>query len=351
MSIKRIDEVIERGIAEWRFPGAVCVVARGKEIVHRKAYGSTMYDDPDSKPVTLDTIYDIASITKVFTATALLRLVDQGVMNLEDRLARYFPEFATPTKRRITIRDLLSHRAGLDLVSSSLRTLPAKTIREDMLRAEPNPKIAGWDWYTNINFAILGFLIEKVAEQLLDRAMHELVLEPLGLSNTLYRPPKALRPRIAPSENDRTWRKKLLWGEVNDDSGWALGGTAGHAGLFSTAADLLTFGRTWLEGGRFRGKKFLSKELVEQATKRVSEVHPSNSFFYPGFHGLGWRIDLRVAPKDSYGHGGFTGPLLQLFPKRRTILVFLTNLQYPRRDKTKSLTSIWESLVDSLAVE
>lgn len=318
----QIAAIVEGAIEQRIFPGAVVLLARGERILHHAAYGSTMYDAPGSQPVELDTIYDIASLTKIFTATAALRLADQGRLDLRAPAARYLPDLRAPG---VTSLHLLTHTSGLDIRLSTL----CRGGRDHVLNAAygaaslhpPGAVVA----YTNVNSLLLGEIVARIYGRPLDQALRALVIEPLGLSVVRFCPPAALLPRIAPTEIDEGWRGRLVHGSVHDESAHALGGVAGHAGLFSSAADLHAFCRMWLDDER---PALLRPETLALArTNHTAELNMSC--------GLGWMIDrpsfMGQAPPGTIGHTGFTGPAIVIAPARRLILVVLSNRVYPRR--------------------
>lgn len=328
-----LDQVFTRAIEQRIFPGAVVLAANEGEVCHAAAYGTTMYDDTGSQPVHLDTRYDIASLTKVFTATAALRLHDAGMLALDEPAARYLPGLRA---RGVTVRHLLSHTSGLSLRLSALREQSPAAIRAAIYAVDPcippDTRVA----YVNINSLLLGDIVAHLSGLPLDAAITRLVLEPLGMRSTTFCPPCSLRSHIAPTEWDYEWRGGLVQGHVHDDSASALGGVAGHAGLFSTAADLLRFTRMWLEGGRTTG----GEALLHPATAAMATTTRTTGLVLPtegvAFHcGLGWMIDHSIimvrAPGDTYGHTGFTGPAIVIVPSRRLNLVILSNRTYPRR--------------------
>jgi CubicO group peptidase (beta-lactamase class C family) len=355
MSLAReIDTIVTDAIARRIFPGAVVLVACGDAIRHYAAYGSTMYEAPGSQPVDIDTIYDVASLTKVFTATAALRLLDQGLLALDAPIGRYLPEVQAPN---ITIFQLLTHTSGLDIRLSALRHTGRAGVLDAVYRATPVQPPGTAVAYTNVNSLLLGEIVARLCGQPLDRAMEVLVIEPLGLRDTCFCPPPGLLPRIAPTEIDEGWRGALVHGSVHDESAYALGGVAGHAGLFSTAADLLVFCWAWLDdqqsredggwrmedGGwklEARGGCPVSLPASSPLSRLLSRTtaHLACTNHTSGLQmacGLGWMIDrpnfMGEAPPGTFGHTGFTGPAIVVVPERRLVIVVLNNRVYPRR--------------------
>ena len=339
----QIDAIVADAIERRVFPGAVVLIARGDDVLHQAAYGTTMYGDPGSRPVRLDTIYDVASLTKMFTATAALRLGDAGALDLNAPAASYLPEFRAPD---VTIRHLLTHTSGLDIRLSALRHAG----RAGMLDAvygtmpvdQPGTRVA----YTNVNSLLLGEIVARLYGAPLDVALRELVISPLGLCDTLFRPPAALQPRVAPTELDQEWRGGLVHGSVHDESTHALGGVAGHAGLFSTAADMYAFCRSWLHDDDRRStmddrpssEKYRRSSTVYRPILKLETRALATANHTPGLNaacGLGWMLDrpnfMGDAPAGTFGHTGFTGPAIVGVPGRRLIVVLLSNRVYPQR--------------------
>jgi CubicO group peptidase (beta-lactamase class C family) len=339
---RKIDRIVEGAIARRVFPGAVVLIARDGEIRHYAAYGSTMYDAPGSRPIADDTIYDIASLTKVFTATAALRLLEDGQLDLHAPAARYLPALGAS---EISVIHLLTHTSGLDIRLSPLREAGRDGVLAAVYAAPPVRPPGTAVAYTNVNSLLLGEIVARLRGEPLEAALRTLVIAPLGLPNTLFRPPPALLPRIAPTEIDEDWRGGLVHGSVHDESAHALGGVAGHAGLFSTAADLHVFCRMWLDAivdwrlqiGDFQAQSAISNlqsaMFLRSETARLAVTNHTAGLNIAC--GLGWMIDrpnfMGHAPAGTFGHTGFTGPALVVVPQERLIVVVLSNRVYPRR--------------------
>jgi CubicO group peptidase (beta-lactamase class C family) len=337
---RQIDSIIAGAIERRVFPGAVVLIARGGQLLHCAAYGATMYDAPEARTVWPDTIYDVASLTKVFTATAALRLSEAGLLDLRGPVSAYLPEFQPPA---VTVWHLLTHTSGLDIRLSALRRAGRRGIFDAACRPAlahpPGAHVA----YTNVNSLLLGEIVARVSGAPLDTALRELVLGPLGLRDTTFCPPAALLQRIAPTEIDDEWRRSLVHGTVHDESAHALGGVAGHAGLFSTAEDLYTFCRSWLEDDRSNVQTFKRSNVRPASYIRLlchETIVLATSNHTAGLNaacGLGWMLDrptfMGATPLGSFGHTGFTGPAIVVVPQHRLIVVVLSNRVYPRRGK------------------
>jgi CubicO group peptidase (beta-lactamase class C family) len=351
----QIDTIVQGAIDRRIFPGAVVLVARGVDVCHFAAYGSTMYGAPGSRPVARDIIYDVASLTKMFTATAALRLADQGRLDLHAPAALYLPELCATS---VAVLHLLTHTSGLDIRLSALREAGRDGVLAAVYAAAPMHLPGTVVAYTNVNSLLLGEIVARLYGEPLDRALHALVSRPLGLRDTLFRPTATLLPRIAPTEIDVTWRGGLVHGSVHDESTHALGGVAGHAGLFSTAEDLYRFCLMWLGDDRRPTTdqrpttQHGSGDPVTLSPCHLVTLSPSahDQILYPETialattnhtHdlnlacGLGWMLDrpnfMGHAPAGSFGHTGFTGPALVVVPREQLIVVVLSNRVYPQR--------------------
>jgi uncharacterized protein YbbC (DUF1343 family)/CubicO group peptidase (beta-lactamase class C family) len=329
--LARIDGVVAEALARRELPGAVVLVGHRRKVVFRKAYGNRAVE-PFAEPMTLDTVFDVASLTKpVATATSVMILVEEGKLALSDPVVRYIPEFAAGggDRPRVTIEHLLTHRAGLppddplELYTGTPEEIFAKKYRQP-LQSPPGSRFV----YSDAGYEVLGEIVRKISGESLDRFAEDHVFRPLGMKDTLFLPLSRGMPasRIAPTERrgDRWMR-----GEVHDPRAYAVGGVAGHAGLFSTAADLAKFCQMILDGGSLGKVRILSPLSVEAMTRPRfygdSEVR-----------GLGWDIATGYSrnrgdlfPPGSFGHTGFTGTGLWIDPSSETFLVFLSNRVHP----------------------
>ncbi len=326
-----LDEIIQQAIALDQIPGAVLLVAHQGQILHRKAYGARALE-PAREEMTLDTIFDVASLTKVVaTTSAILKLVEDGKVRLNDRVTTYLPEFQDG-KSEITIRLLMTHFSGLrpdlDLRPpwSGYETGIQKALL-DVPVAQPGERFI----YSDINFILLGEIVRRTSGQALDEFVHEKVFAPLGMDDTMFRPPAELRPRIAPTERMQGDEAPLR-GVVHDQTARFMGGVAGHAGLFSTAGDLLKFAEMMLGLGELAGARIFSPLGVRKFTS------PASPADQPILRGFGWDVDSPYSgnrgdlfPLGSYGHTGFTGTSLWIDPATQTTVILLTSSMHPKR--------------------
>jgi len=334
-----VDAVIEKAIADKQVPGAVLLVGRGSYILYQKAYGMRALV-PQAEPMTLDTIFDMASLTKVVaTTTSVMILVEEGRIRLNDRVATFIPDFGRYGKGDITIRHLLTHVSGLrpdlDLSDDSWRSYDEAIRRacEEVPASAPGERFV----YSDINFFLLAEIVARVAGMPFDRFVQERVARPLGMTDTMFNPPSSLWTRIAPTEmcTPYGWpcegpNQVMLRGIVHDPTARRMGGVAGHAGLFSTAADLSRFCRMVLGGGALGGVRVLSPLTV------VKMSMPATAAGLASVRGLGWDLDTSYSsnrgelfPVGSFGHTGFTGTSLWLDPVTKTYVVLLSNRVHP----------------------
>ena len=308
-----IDSVMRRAIAAGGFPGASVIVGRRSGIVWERGYGTL--DWTSGTPVDAErTMYDVASLTKVVATTAAtMMLVDRGKLQVDDPVVRLLPTFQGRDKSEVTLRDLLTHRSGLPAgrilsrkgpQSAKRSVLSTPLVRQPGSRGE----------YSDLGLDVLGFVVERVAREPLDRYLRRAVYDPLGMSSTMFRPGASLRSRIAPTE------APLARGQVHDRNARALGGVAGHAGLFATAGDLAVFAQMMLDNGTVGGKKFLADSTVREFTRPGA-----------GWRGLGWETCSgggscgRYLTPRAFGHTGFTGTSMWIDPERDLFVIVLSN--------------------------
>jgi uncharacterized protein YbbC (DUF1343 family)/CubicO group peptidase (beta-lactamase class C family) len=316
-----VDPTIDDAIAQQQIPGAVLIIGHEGRVVYRKAYGSRALQ-PRRETMTPDTVFDCASLTKVIaTTTAIMQLWEQGKFRMNDPVAKYLPEFGQNGKQDITIRQLLIHYSGLPPDLDLAKPWEGKQTAYQMgFEATPEWAPGSIFVYSDINFEILGALVERIAGEPLDQYSAKHVFEPLGMKQTRFLPPSSWEARIAPTEEDENHR--LLRGVVHDPTARRMGGVAGHAGLFSTADDLAIFAQALLDGGR----GILTAATVAKMTAPQQPVNGT------ALRGFGWDIDSpfstnrgELLPVGGYGHTGFTGTSLWIDPATKTYIILLTN--------------------------
>jgi uncharacterized protein YbbC (DUF1343 family)/CubicO group peptidase (beta-lactamase class C family) len=336
-----IAALVEAAIARHELPGAVVLIGRGDQIVYHRAFGERTLV-PAREAMTDDTIFDVASLTKVVaTTTSVMTLVEDGHIRLSDPVRQFIPEFGRYRKTGITIQHLLTHTSGLrpDLELEVEFDGSEEAIRraiEEVPTAPPGERFI----YSDINFFLLGEIVRRVSRERLDEYAKAHIFDPLGMKETTFLPPEAWRPRLAPTERCRmlAWpcvgpsegSVPFLRGTVHDPTARRMDGVAGHAGLFSTAADLSRFCRMLLDGGRLGAVRILSPATVARMTS------PSTPPEMRAVRGLGWDIDSpfsanrgELFPIGSFGHTGFTGTSLWLDPGTKSYVIFLSNRVHP----------------------
>ena len=317
-----LDTILQNAVDKGLMPGAVCIVGHNGLIVYRKAFGNRSVGSPPER-MTVDTVFDMASLTKVMATTgSIMRMVQMGQIKLNDPVARYIPEFAQNGKEEVTVRQLLTHYSGLR-ADLDLRP-PINSLEEGYRRANAEKLInppGSTFLYSDINFIVLGELVNRVSGLPLEIYSGTFIFGPLGMTNTRFLPPLAWMPRTAPTMTDPK-TGEVVRAVVHDPTARQMGGVAGHAGLFSTADDTAKFAQAMLNGGA----PVWSRGIVEKMT---TPQQPPNMTVV---RGLGWDIDSpyssnrgELLPVGSFGHTGFTGTSLWIDPLTKTYIVLLTN--------------------------
>jgi CubicO group peptidase (beta-lactamase class C family) len=349
-SLAEVDAAVNDGIRKGIYPGAVVVIGRRDSLLYARGYGHFTWSPSSPVPTPDSTIWDVASITKIVsTMSTAMRMVDQGKLDLDAPVRRYLPRFSGALKNQVTVRMLLDHTSGLkSYVPLYLKARGSRARAIDLLYAQPLLRIPGDSVeYSDLNALFLGLILEKVGRAPLDQLAAREVFHPLGLTQTMYRPKSSLKRRIAPSG---IWRGNPVPGDVNDQNAVAMGGVAGHAGVFSTGMDLARYAQVWLRDGMGPDGQW-----VTPGTMRRFLVKGPRS----GSRLLGW--DTPEAKPDepsvfgalisdaTYGHTGFTGTELWIDPARDLFLVFLTNRAFdPKvRESIKELKVVRAAVSDA----
>jgi CubicO group peptidase (beta-lactamase class C family) len=331
-----VDAAMQRAIQQGALPGGVALVRHKGAQVMLTAYGlSRAYESGTKRtadPITAatDTLYDFASLTKLVTTTCAMRLVESGRLALDEPVAHWLPDFAAGGKDAVTLRHLLTHTSGLPEGLKLWKLADTPEARMQQVLAAPLLDPPGTVLrYSDLGPIAIGRLLEHVSGASLDRLVGDLVTAPLGLGQTGFRPAVALKPRIAPTEDEQAVGRGMVWGEVHDENSWSLGGVAGHAGIFGTAADLGRLAQLYLDGGVLDGVRLLRADTVAELTR--------NQIGRLGWRGIGWELNARfymgkLASPRTFGHTGFTGTSLTIDPARQLIVVLLTNRVHPTRD-------------------
>jgi CubicO group peptidase (beta-lactamase class C family) len=346
--LAKIDHVVMRGIQAGGYPGAAVVVGRKGAAVWERGFGRLDWtgDSPAVDPT--ESIYDLASLTKVVgTTTALMILFDEGKVRLDDPVSKFIPEFSGGEKDLVTVRLLLEHRSGLPAGRDLWRfTHSPEEAREAVIQTplafHPNQYYE----YSDLGADMLGFIVEAASGQRLDQFLADHVWKPLGMEDTFFKPADSLRDRVAPTEVNPP-RGYPLQGEVHDENAFALGGIAGHAGLFSTASDLAVFAQMMLNGGEYNGTRLIADSTVALFTTRAA-----------GSRALGWDTCDgdgscgKYLSERAYGHTGYTGTSMWIDPDRDMFVILLTNRVHAARARrpAKVIADVRADLSDAAAL-
>ncbi len=341
-----VDRIIEAGIKDRAFPSAVLVVGNEKEAIYEKAYGRLTYDDT-SNITTLNTIYDLASVTKVVAATsAIMKLYDEGKVNLYYPVYYYIPEFNNNGKSDITVMNLLLHNSGLTAWTPFYETMStAQEVMNAIYNCSKEYTIGTKTVYSDYNAVLLGELVWRLSGQRLDKYCEENIFAPLGMSDTGFLIPTSEDYRIAPTEFDEYWRHQLLLGYVHDETAALLEGVSGNAGLFSTAPDLYKFMKMMLNNGAYVDERKMSAKNSHDTLFQPSTVElfttKAAGLGYNNTRAPGWETKpeptkYRPACGDqfssnSFGHTGYTGTSVWCDKDKKLIVILLTNRVYPKR--------------------
>lgn len=344
--LSRIDGIVHSAIERNEVPGAVVLVMRRGKIVYRKAFGDRA-QVPVREPMTEDTIFDVASLTKVMaTATSVMILVEDGRVSLSDPASNYLPRFAKHNKGSITLLQLLTHYSGLrpdlDLNDpwQGYETAMERVYREQLL-VLPGEKFI----YSDINYLILAEIVRQVTEEPLHVFSSRRIFKPLGMSETGFMPSSELHGRIAPTE----FREgRMLRGEVHDPTASRMGGVAGHAGLFSTPDDTALYAQMILNRGRYRGVRILSPlSVLKMSTPQSPDGEQD-------WRGIGFDIRTPLSanrgdlfPIGSFGHTGFTGTSLWIDPYNEVVVLIFTSRLHP--DGQGNVTSLRKRVASVVA--
>ncbi|MCP5063082.1 MAG: serine hydrolase [Ignavibacteriae bacterium] len=333
-NFSEVNELMEQAISDSVFPGAVLLFGIDNSFFYSKAFGHYTYDKT-SNPITTNSIFDLASVSKVVaTTSAAMILVDESKLNLDEKVISYLPEFNNNGKEIITIKNLLVHNSGLAAFKKYYDEFStAEEVINDIMNLEliyePGTKYV----YSDLGMITLQKVIERISTKSLDKFLEEKLFQPLGMNLTMYSPSNEIKRNCVPTELDDFWRMRQLQGEVHDERAFMLNGVAGHAGLFSTAEDLSKFARMLLNNGKFNHNNFIKKETIEEWTTKQSDQSD---------RGLGWDTRSKESSssgkyfsKNSFGHTGYTGTSIWVDKESKLFVILLSNRVHPTRANRK----------------
>ena len=346
--LETIDRVIQRGITAGGYPGAAVVVGRKGAAVWEKGFGRLSWAANSARVSADKSIYDLASLTKVVgTTTAAMILFDEGKLVLDEKVQHYLPGFAGGLKDDVTVRQLLMHRGGLPAGRELWRHAKSPEEAKQMVIDTPLEYRPGTGFvYSDIGADLLGMIVEACAGERLDLFLDHRVFKPLGMDDTGFKPADSLVYRIAPTEVTPP-RGYPVRGEVHDENAFALGGVAGHAGLFGTASDLSVFAQMLLNGGTYAGTRIIADSTVKLFTAKASGSRALGWEVGEGQHGAGMYFG-----ENAFGHTGFTGTSMWIDPDREMFVILLTNRVHAARAKrpAKVISDVRNDLADAAAL-
>src|ERR1700704_1785667 len=329
-----LNKIVKTALEEAVAPGVAIAVGRNGHIAYMKGCGYIDWNKPGSPAVDTNTLYDLASLTKVIATTTVAMILEEGgQLDLNRTVSSYLPEFNSPEKAQITVKQILTHSGGLEAGANIFATARGREQYLYQINARPLEYTPGTNMiYSDWDMIILQLVMERITGKPLDVLAAEKIFKPLGMTDTQFQPSISLRPRIAPTQVDDA-RGGLLWGPVHDENAWAMGGVAGHAGLFSTAKDLALFSMMILNGGEgANGIRIVKPATIARWTSRQGKESSRT---------LGWDSPEGGSSAGqffspwSFGHTGFSGTSIWIDPEKDLFVVVLTNRVNPTRNNTR----------------
>lgn len=352
--LQNIAPLVEKSIAEGYYPGAVILASHRGHIIYRGVFGNRRII-PDVAPMKVDTIFDIASLTKVIATTpAIMQLVEQGKLDLDAPAKVYWPAFSSRGKDTITIRELLTHTSGLPAdLSLSAKPIGEMAVLQKIEKLKLVYTPGTHFFYSDLNFVVLAYLVEIITGESFAQYTQTNIFNPLGMKDTVFLPPQDWRDRIAPTE---MIDNKMHWGEVHDPTSYVMGGVAGNAGLFSTANDLSLFADCILNGGRLsHAQKNKKPSYLLGPLTILKMITPQTPHALFEIRGLGWDIDSPLSnrgvlfPIESFGHSGWTGTSIWIDPVTQTWLIILTSRTHPTPANSNQLVEDRRAIADIIS--
>ncbi len=332
---ENIEKLINYAVKNCVFPGGSALISYSDNLIYNKGFGSFSYEN-NSKKVNENTIYDLASLTKVIAAaTAVMILKDKGEIDIEKNVNYYIPEYKGEYKDLVKVRHLLNHSSGLPpwkplFESSSDKQSLLENLYQIALEANPGVKCD----YSDLGYILLGEIIERITSAGFDKFCSDMIYKPLDMENTFFCPPEDMREKIPPTE-DCKFRGRVIQGEVHDENAYVMGGISGHAGLFSNSSDIANFCQMIMNGGDYKGINLIHPDTVKEFTARTTDI-PDCKW------ALGWRMFMGEGDvigsyfsENSFGHLGYTGTSMWIDPLNELFIILLTNRVHPTRENNK----------------
>jgi len=347
LSYSTVDQLMESALVDSVFPGAVLLFGIDDQVLYNKACGHFTYDK-NSKKTSTNSIFDLASVSKVVgTTTAAMLLVDKKKLSLDDLVITYLPKFNNNGKEIITIKNLLLHNAGLAPFKKYYDNFStADEVINDIMNLPLVYPVGKTYVYSDLGMITLQKVIEKISDQPMDKFLEENLFSMLNMNNTMYNPPNAIKNDCVPTELDDFWRMRLLQGEVHDERAYLLNGVAGHAGLFSTSEDLSKFVLMLLNDGEFQNQQIIDAKIIDVWTTKQSEQSDRalgwDTKSMEGYSSAGTKFS-----KYSFGHTGYTGTSIWVDKKTNLFVILLSNRVHPTR-ANKKISKLRPKLHDAI---
>lgn len=348
-SLRNIDHIMNEAIFDSTFPGGVVTIVKDGNIAYQEGFGYETYKKLN--PIKEDAVYDLASLTKVTATTAaVMKLVEEEKISLEDKVGKYIPEFTEGEKKNITIENFLLHNSGLPPFRVYVDSLKSEDEIIEAIKNEPLTYETGTDYrYSDLGFILLAEIIEQVTGKPMNQYMREKFYYPLGMSSTFFNPKQVsngMTSRIPPTEIDTVYRDTTVHADVHDERAYFLNGVAGHAGLFSSGKDLAIFCQMLLNDGWYAGRRYLQPSTIKRFTKQQAK-HSSRGYGFDRKSGKNSTAGSLTSEK-TFGHLGFTGTSYWIDPERDLAIIMLTNRTYPYRSYGKNISTIRAKVADAV---
>ncbi|PAU95793.1 hypothetical protein CK503_01665 [Aliifodinibius salipaludis] len=348
-SLHNIDQIMNEAIFDSTFPGGVVTVVKDGNIAYQEGFGYETYEKLN--PIKENAVYDLASLTKVTATTAaVMKLVEEDKIGLDDKIGKYIPEFSEDEKQNITVENFLLHNSGLPPFRVYVDSLKSEEEIIEAIKNEPLTYETGTDYrYSDLGFILLGEIIEEVSGKSLDQYVREKFYYPLGMSSTFFNPKQIgyrMTNRIPPTEIDTVYRDTTIHAEAHDERAYFLNGVAGHAGLFSSGKDLAIFCQMLLNEGWYAGQRYLEPSTIQKFTKRQA-THSNRGYGFDRKSGKNSTAGSLTSEK-TFGHLGFTGTSYWIDPERDLAIIILTNRTYPYRSYGENISDIRAKVADAV---
>lgn len=345
----KIDDILRDAVLDSVFPGAVAAVVKDGVLVYKHAEGYHTYDK--LRKVRDTDVYDLASITKVAaTSSAVMKLITDGYLDLDDKVKDYFDEYDTPEKSEITIRHLLQHESGLPAFRVYVDELQTRAEIIQAIKNEPLINPVGSTYiYSDLGMILLAEIVEEISGRSIDSYMRKHFYYPMGMYGAYFNPKRVSRwyvNRIPPTEFDTVYRNQLIEAEVNDERAWYMDGIAGHAGLFATVDDLAKFGTMILNEGTYLDKQYIAPEVIREFTTQQSD-RSGRGLGFDRKSPNGFTTAGQLASNDTFGHLGFTGTSIWIDREKDMIVILLTNRTFPNRSYGRRISQIRAAVADA----